>query len=140
MSDYEVDIRDFRAEYDHLIARQANREVDDGYEISLSRIVVTVKLTTKRSREWVDNYFEVAFRPDHEQHAIEFVTVGDAHDNKTSYRPEEIMLATEVGSKAVSAWLEDVDVPYAAPEHAITVPQADSDPVVHTDLTVMPDE
>ena len=34
----------------------------------------------------------------------------------------------------------DVDVPYAAPEHAITVPQADSDPIVHSNLTVMRDE
>ena len=27
-----------------------------------------------------------------------------------------------------------------APEHAITVPQADSDPIVHSNLTVVRDE
>lgn len=136
---YDIDIRDFTAQYNHLLASDANREVDSGFEIQLSTIDVQVKLTPP-GRDRSGRSFEVVFSVDHEAHAVEFSSVGDAFGNETSFDPREVMLATEVAGKAVAAWLDDVDVPYEAPEHAITVPQADSDPVVHSNLTVMPDE
>lgn len=139
MSDYEVDICEFSADYGPVIASEANREVDNGFEIRLSTITVRVKLTSP-GYDCSSRTFDVVFTTDHEANAVEFHRISDAYDKHSAFDPSEIMLATEVAGKAVAGWLDDVDVPYTAPEHAITVPTADSDPVVHTDLTVMPDE
>jgi hypothetical protein len=133
----EPSIREFDVEYGPTIAQHANREVEQGYEIHLRIIRVQVRIGSAGQDSTT---FEVVFKADHEGEAVEFHSVGDAYDNETAFRPEEIMLATELAGKAVAAWLDDVDVPYAAPEHAITVPQADSDPIVHSNLTVVRDE
>jgi len=133
MSD-EVSIREFDVEYGPTIASAANREVDSGFEIDLRAIRVHVQIGDMSDST---TSFEVAFSVDHEAHAVEFSRVGDAYDKQTTFDPRQVMLATEVAGRAVAAWLDDVGVPYAAPEHAITVPTADSEPIVHTDLTVM---
>ena len=89
----EPSIREFDVEYRPTIAQDANREVERGYEIHLRIIRVQVRIGSAGQDSTT---FEVVFKADHEGHAVEFHSVGDAYDNETAFRPEEIMLATEV--------------------------------------------
>ena len=92
----EPSIREFDVEYGPTIAQHANREVEKGYEIHLRTIRVQVRIGSAGQDSTT---FEVVFKADHEAEAVEFHSVGDAYDNETAFRPEEIMLATELAGR-----------------------------------------
>lgn len=110
---YEIDIRQIEPEFKHTLARQAGREVDDGLELHLSRFTVTLALKYKsNSGERMTDYYAATFDADHEQQRIELSSIGDAHDNSTSFSAKRLAVATEYAHRAAIAFAEDVGPNY----------------------------
>jgi len=112
MTDYDIDIRSLEPEYKHTFARQANREVDDGRELHLSRFTVTVRLAWGSGSNYGCQTFDAAFNVDHEAGGVRLTTVGDAHAERQSFSMEKLLTAIEYAERAAVAFLEHVGPDY----------------------------
>jgi hypothetical protein len=139
MTDYDIDIRDLEPTYKHTLARQANREVDDGREIHLTELSVTVVLKEPTGER--ERYpYVVTFGVDHESHTVSFKQAGDPHDNRHRFAPERYWLATSTAAEVVDEWLTDIGLAYERPDVSIVLPAEPEMIQVHNDLTVVSEE
>jgi len=139
MTDYDIDIRNIEPEYAHTIASQAGREVDDGFEVHLSRFVVTLTLSWGTGSDYDTQAFAVRFDVDHDDKTVTMASVGDAHGERQSFGVGKLMAAVEYAHRAAVAFVEDVGPDYeivgAAERLAATGDHGD-DVTVHTALEV----
>ncbi|AFH22633.1 hypothetical protein OSG_eHP31_00105 [environmental Halophage eHP-31] len=142
MIDYDIDIRSVVPEYKHTLARLARREVADGLEVHLATLTVDLAVvvpTGERER----TYFQAVFKADHEAETLRLKSVGDAHDNQTSFSSPRLITAVEYAERAAIAYLDSVGLDYrlvGANEQLGDANPANGHVSVHTDLEVGLDE
>jgi hypothetical protein len=137
MTDYNIDIRSIDPEYSHTIARQAGREVNDGFEVHLSRVTVRCRLSWRTSSERRTQMFDVVFGVDHDSETVSPTSIGDAHSELQSVGIEKLATALEYAERAAIAFLEDVGPDYRLRFTAELLDAAGApgdDVVVHTAL------
>lgn len=135
MTDYEIDIRSFDVAYGHTLARQAGRDVRDGFEIDLRSVTVVVALKYRDGGDYMTRYFEAEFRTDHGADELGLNTIGDPHEKRHAFRPDQIEIVKAVATDVVASWMDDVGLRYeiSVPGGAVEGPAETS---VHTDLEV----
>ena len=139
MTDYEIDIRSIEPEYNHTLAKQAGREVDDGFEVHLARFHVELTLASGTGNDYDVDAFAVRFDVDHEAETVRPRLVGDAHNDRQNFGVEKLLTALEYADRAAIAYLEDVGPDYklqSSEMMAEAVGQHGDDVVVHPDLEV----
>jgi hypothetical protein len=137
MTDYDIDIRSIDPEYSHTIARQAGREVDDGFEVHLSRLTVRCRLSWRTSSERRTQKFDVVFGVDHDSETVSPTSIGAAHSELQSVGIKKLVTALEYAERAAIAFLEDVGPDYRLRSTAELLDYAGApgdDVVVHTAL------
>jgi hypothetical protein len=144
MTDYDIDIREIEPEYKHTLAKTANREVEDGFEVHLSRLTVTVALTWSTGHRRSDGQtFAVTFNVDHEAETVTTQTVGDAHSECQRFGVEKLTTALEYAEDAAVAFIEDVGPDYVLVDTRDHIQDAGdhiNQTRVHTELEVAADD
>lgn len=110
MTDYDIDIRSIDTEYEHTLARQVGREVDDGFEVHLQTIAVEVKVGWRSGGKSKANYYRATYKVDHNEEVVRAGYVGDAHGERESFPVSQLVAAVTHADRAVVSLLEDVDL------------------------------
>lgn len=132
---YEIGIRDIKPEYTHTLAKQAGREVDDGRELHLSKVTVTVALHYRDRGDRISKYYDAVFKADHEKELVELKTIGDAHNDRKNFGAENLAVAAGYAERAVISFLSDVGLNYYVRGLEAHVGAVNTDEVsVHTEL------
>lgn len=147
-TEYDIDVRNIDPTYKHTLARQSNREVDDGRELHLSEIEVSVRLKwrhpTGSGGGQGSQTFAVRFTVDHDAERVRTRSVGDAHSDRQSYGVGKLAAATAAAEQALGGFLADVDLNHyelAAGYDQFTDARSRSQSVaVHTSLEVNDDD
>lgn len=143
MTDYDIDIRSVEPEYKHTLARQAGREVDDGREVHLSRLTVTVRLAWGSGNQRNGQTFDIVFDVDHELEDVRVKSVGDAHSEQQSFSFDRLQTAVAHATRAVEAFQSDVGLTYYTADPASMFRTAVNDAdraTTHTELEVAADD
>jgi hypothetical protein len=136
MTNFEVDVRNLEPEYKHTLASQAGRDVDDGREVHLSRLTVTIRLAWGSGSDYDGQTFSAVFTVDHEAETIRMTSIGDAHGERQSFGIEKLVTAIEYAERAAIAYAEDV-----GPDYVLRgVPSLFDAVGAHGDAVVVPSE
>jgi hypothetical protein len=131
--DYDIDIRSVDPSYSHTLARTAGRDVDDGEEVHLTSLSVTIRVQ-QPTGERESSTFAATFRVDHEAEQLTWKTLGDEFDNSTSFRVSRLVTAMAAAVEAAMAFCDDVGLEYALERAQVGQVCA---PTVHTALEVV---
>ena len=140
----DVDIRELEPTYKHTLARQANREVDDGREVHLRELAVTVALNWGTGSDRTGQTYTITFQIDHETESVRTHSVGETHHDQQSFNMERLATAVAAAEHAAGGFLADVDLNHYDFETGydhFTAAFSHTDSVtVHTNLEVEADD
>jgi len=142
MTDYDIDIRSIDPTYNHTLAQQAGRDVDDGFEVHLAAVTVELRLRWRPDRTGADTEHQtmsVEFRVNHEHEDVVPTSVGDAHSEQQSFGVEQLITALEYAERAMVDYLKNIGPDYdlrSAESLLAVAGNPDDRVVVHNDLEV----
>ena len=126
MSEYDVNVRSLETEYAKTIDRDVKKKLDDE-TLTLSRIIVTVKVEWRSSGDIYSTYFDVLFRADHDERVVETKSISDAHGEIDSLSFDKQLVATHTAERAVASFIDSIGLDYGVLQlgDAATLPSAD---------------
>jgi len=141
MTDYDIDIRGIDPEYKHTIDRTANRTVEDGREVHLSKFTVTVKVQ-KDAGDRNARTYAISFNVDHDAEQVRLSHVADAHSSRKTFGVSKLTTAIEYAMRAAVGFTEDAGPAYnivGFADQLDTKGEHGDDVIVHTALEVAAD-
>lgn len=143
MNIQEIDVRNIEPKYNHTIARQAGREVNDGLELHLStfEIMLVVKYRPD-SGDRDRSYYTATYTVDHDNDEIRLSNIGDANSKRQTFGMQTLVVALEYAQRAAVAFVEDTgapDYPIVGPSDLLDAARNDAtgdDVTVHPALEV----
>ena len=135
MTNYDIDVRTVEPTYNHTLARDTGRELNDGHEVHLTKLSIEVRVKPPRSGdEDGSTNFTVTFGVDHETERLTYRTIGHTFERDTSFNVARLLTALSAARNTAAAFTADVGLAYEVPDPS----GSDVDPtVVHTALEVV---